>query len=179
MLTPNETVLVVVDVQGKLARLMHGSEAMHQQLITLISGARIFDIPILWLEQLPDKLGPTSPELQVVLEGYSPIAKEHFSAWPCDTFRETLAAIGRKQVLLCGIETHICVYQSCRDLLDNGFSVHLVADAMGSRMAENKALGLEMMREAGARLTNVESLLFELQHHAVGDSFKALLKLIK
>ncbi|WP_338591784.1 hydrolase [Shewanella khirikhana] len=179
MLTPNETALVVVDVQGKLARLMQGSEALHQQLITLISGARIFDMPILWLEQLPEKLGPTSEELQLVLEGLSPIAKEHFSAWPCDAFRDALQASGRKQVLLCGIETHICVYQTCRDLLDNGFGVHLVADAMGSRTSENKALGLEMMREAGARLTNVESLLFELQHHAVGDSFRALLKLIK
>lgn len=179
MLKPSETVLVVVDVQGKLARLMHNSEAMHQQLITLISGARIFDIPILWLEQLPDKLGPTSEELRLVLEGLNPIAKEHFSGWICDAFREALLATGRKQVLLCGIETHICVYQSCRDMLDNGFDVHLVADAMGSRTADNKALGLQMMQQAGATLTNVESLLFELQHHAVGDSFRALLKLIK
>ncbi|MCL2917980.1 hydrolase [Shewanella litorisediminis] len=179
MLKPSETVLVVVDVQGKLARLMDNSEAMHQQLITLISGARIFDIPILWLEQLPDKLGPTSEELRLVLEGLNPIAKEHFSGWFCDAFREALLATGRKQVLLCGIETHICVYQSCRDMLDNGFDVHLVADAMGSRTADNKALGLQMMQQAGASLTNVESLLFELQHHAVGDSFRALLKLIK
>lgn len=179
MLKPSETVLVVVDVQGKLARLMHNSEAMHQQLITLISGARIFDIPILWLEQLPDKLGPTSEELRLVLEGLNPIAKEHFSGWICDAFREALLATGRKQILLCGIETHICVYQSCRDMLDNGFDVHLVADAMGSRTADNKALGLQMMQQAGATLTNVESLLFELQHHAVGDSFRALLKLIK
>ncbi|ABL98857.1 hydrolase [Shewanella amazonensis] len=179
MLKPSETVLVVVDVQGKLARLMYNSEAMHQQLITLISGARIFDIPILWLEQLPDKLGPTSEELRLVLEGFSPIPKEHFSGWACDEFQQALNNTGRKQVLLCGIETHICVYQSCRDMLDNGFDVHLVADAMGSRTAENKALGLQMMGEAGAKLTNVESLLFELQHHAVGDSFRALLKLIK
>ncbi|MBT1444304.1 hydrolase [Shewanella sp. JM162201] len=179
MLSAAETVLVIVDVQGKLARLMDGSEALHQQLVSLISGARLFDLPIVWLEQLPQKLGATSEELQAVLEGHQPIAKEHFSAWPCDAFRAALKHTERKQVLLCGIETHICVYQTCRDLLDNGFDVHLVADAMGSRTAANKALGLQMMLQAGAKLTNVESLLFELQHHAVGDNFKALLKLIK
>lgn len=86
---------------------------------------------------------------------------------------------GRKQVLLAGIETHVCVYQTCGDLIEQGFDVHLIADAVSSRSESNKHLGIEMMKQQGARLNNSESLLFELQHQAEGERFKALLKLIK
>lgn len=82
-------------------------------------------------------------------------------------------------MLLAGIETHICVYQTCRDLLDNEYEVHLVTDAVSSRTEANKRLGCEMMTQHGALLTNCESLLFELQAEASGDRFRALLKLIK
>ncbi|MCL1090100.1 hydrolase [Shewanella profunda] len=180
MLKPEECVLVIVDVQGKLAQIMEGSEKLHQQLQTLIQGAQLFEIPILWLEQLPDKLGTTSPELQTLLDKTSvPIAKVHFSGWHCDEFKQALIHTHRKQIILAGIETHVCVYQTCGDLLANQYSVHLVADAVSSRNQTNKQLGIQMMITRGALLTNVESLLFELQHQAQGERFKTLLKLIK
>jgi len=180
MLKPQECVFVVVDIQGTLANVMEKSESLHQTVLKLIQGLRLFDIPTLWLEQLPDKLGKTSPILyEALIETSQPISKQHFSGWNSQEFREQLINLDRKQIILVGIETHVCVYQTCRDLLDNDFGVHLVIDALSSRTAENKQIGIEMMQARGARITNMESLLFELQNKAVGERFKQLLKLIK
>lgn len=180
MITAEQSVLMIVDVQGKLAQVMQQSAQLHQRLAVLIQGAQLFDIPIIWLEQLPDKLGPTSEEIaQLLTKTSKPIAKEHFSAWHCDEVKQQLKRLNRNKVILAGIETHVCVYQTCKDLLDNGYQVHLVADAVSSRGTDNKVLGVQMMLNDGAQLTNVESLLFELQHVAQGERFKALLKLIK
>lgn len=180
MLKPEECILIIVDVQGKLAQIMDNTEKLHQQLRCLIQGAQLFEIPILWLEQLPDKLGTTSPDLKILLEKTTtPIAKQHFSGWHCDEFAKALVQVHRKQVLLAGIETHVCVYQTCSDLLEQNYGVHIIADATASRNADNKQLGIQMMQAKGAMLTNVESLLFELQHQAHGERFKALIKLIK
>ncbi|TVP10838.1 hydrolase [Shewanella sp. KCT] len=180
MLQPQECVLIIVDVQGKLATLMHQAEELETRLTTLIKAAELFDIPVVWLEQLPDKLGVTSPALaELLTPHYQPIPKAHFSGWHAESFRQALQQYGRPKVLLAGIETHICVYQTCRDLLDNEYEVHLVTDAVSSRTEANKQLGCEMMTQNGALLTNSESLLFELQAEASGDRFRALLKMIK
>ncbi|WOT05908.1 isochorismatase family protein [Shewanella youngdeokensis] len=180
MLKPENCVLVIIDVQGQLARAMHQSEALHHKLTQLIKGMQLFDVPILWLEQLPDKLGGTSNVLATeLIKTTEPIAKQHFSGWQCPMFRAKLKAQGSKQVIIAGIETHVCVYQTCIDLLDNTYSAHIVVDAMSSRDPEHKQQAIEMMLAGGARQTNVESLLFELQHEAIGERFKAILKLVK
>ncbi|QUN06565.1 isochorismatase family protein [Shewanella yunxiaonensis] len=180
MLESTETILVIVDVQGKLARIMAQTERLHQQLQILAKAMPLFGIPVLWLEQLPDKLGPTSEELATILRQITqPIAKEHFSGWQCNEFRQQLLTSGRKKVLLAGIETHICVYQTCCDLLNAGMEVHVIADAVDSRNSDNCQLGLQMMQQHGAWLTQTESLLFELQQQASGDRFRQLLSLIK
>ncbi|WP_351123608.1 hydrolase [Shewanella sp. T24-MNA-CIBAN-0130] len=180
MITAEQSVLMIVDVQGKLAQVMQQSAPLHQKLGILIQGAQLFDIPIIWLEQLPDKLGHTSEELsQLLSQTTQPIAKKHFSGWHCEEVKQQLNSLKRHNVILAGIETHVCVYQTCQDLLANDYQVHLVADAVSSRGTDNKVLGVQMMLNDGAKLTNVESLLFELQHVAQGDRFKALLKLIK
>lgn len=180
MLTPQDCVLVIVDVQGKLAQMMHQAETMTNKLETLIKAAELFEIPVVWLEQLPDKLGATSQNLQTLLSPkYQPIAKAHFSAWHTEAFREAMEHHDRKQVLMAGIETHICVYQTSRDLLDNYFEVNVIADGVSSRTPENKQLGIQMMTQYGAKITNCESLLFELQQQASGERFKELLKMIK
>ncbi|MCG9695787.1 hydrolase [Shewanella sp. Isolate11] len=180
MLKAEQCVLVLVDVQGKLAQVVHQSDVLIEKLATLITAAELFEIPILWLEQLPDKLGTTTPRLQELLSPkQQPITKAHFSAWQAEDFRESLIKHDRKQILITGIETHICVYQTCRDLLDNDFCVHIVSDGVSSRTLENKQLGIDMMTQYGALLTNCESLLFELQHQAQGERFKQLLKMIK
>ncbi|MBQ4889817.1 MULTISPECIES: hydrolase [Shewanella] len=180
MLTSEKSVLVIIDVQGKLAQIMQQSSQLHQQLETLIQGAQLFDIPILWVEQLPDKLGSTTESLASLLtKTTQAIPKSHFSAWHCHEFQQQLARLNRNNIILAGIETHVCVYQTCQDLLANRYQVHVVADAVSSRSQDNKQLGLQMMQQKGAFLTNTESCLFELQHQATGERFKALLKLIK
>ena len=167
-------------MQGKLAQIMERSDELHQTLLNLIKGVSLFNIPILWVEQLPDELGQTTPQLyQELIKSNSPIPKQHFSAWHCVEFNEQLKSLNRQQVLFVGIEAHVCVYQTCSDLQENHFQTHLIVDATSSRTAANKQLGIAMMQAKGAQITNMESLLFELQHEAIGDRFKQLIKLIK
>jgi nicotinamidase-related amidase len=180
MLTAKDSVLLIVDVQGQLAQIMNQTALLHHNLSILISGAQLLDIPIIWIEQLPEKLGKTSPELATLLAlSCQAIPKSHFSAWQCQDIQTQLKQLNRPNVLLAGIEAHICVYQTCQDLLEHDFNVHLVADATSSRSNDHKILGIQMMMNQGAKLTNTESALFEIQRLATGEQFKALLKLIK
>ena len=178
-LVKEQSVLVIVDVQGKLAKIMSGSEGLIERLGLLIDGAKLLNIPIIWLEQLPDKLGPTVESLGVKLSPEQPIAKSSFSGYGDDAFRQRLNDEGRKQVILAGIETHVCVYQTAQDLLENNYEVTGVSDGVSSRTEDNKQTGLQMMTQRGAKLSCVESVLFELQQKAEGDVFRELIKLIK
>ena len=172
--------LIIIDVQGKLAQLMYQSELLHRNIITLIKGANLLDIPIFWLEQTPDKLGKTSPEIAELLSPtLEPITKKHFSAWHNDTFKHTIEHSGKTHFLIAGLETHICVYQTCKDLQCNGFQTHIICDAVSSRIQENKDCGIKMMLDCGSNQSNTESVLFELQQVAEGDRFRQLIKLIK
>ena len=146
-LNTDNAVFVLIDIQGKLAELMTDKEATLDALETLITAMHILDIPILWTEQLPEKLGSTIPRLQSLLTDEHPIAKSSFSCWGSDDFQAALAGTGRRQVLLAGIETHICVYQTVAGLLQNGYTVDIVADACSSRTPENKKIGLKRCRE--------------------------------
>ena len=179
MLDRNETVLVVIDVQEKLMRVMHERDELVSNLQKLVQGIRALDVPILWLEQNPDGLGPTVPEVQQHLSDLRPIAKLSFSCWGTAAFREALEATGRRQALLCGIESHVCVYQTTMDLLAHGYEVEVVADAVSSRSARNKEIALAKMRSAGAGVGCTEMALFELLQVAEGPAFKAILKIVK
>ena len=178
MLTRENAVLLVVDVQGKLARLMHEADALFDALSRLIRGARVLEVPVVATEQNPPGLGPTVEELAPLLPGPA-IPKMAFSCCGEPAFEEALAATGRRQVLLAGIETHICVYQTARDLFARGFEVHVVADGVSSRTAANRAVGLEKMRAAGAEVTSVETALFEMLAVAEGPAFKEILAIVK
>jgi nicotinamidase-related amidase len=180
MLTVNDTVLIVIDVQGKLAHLMHDKAEFLANVERTVKGAQILEIPILWTEQAPAKLGETIPEIrEPLLQSARPIAKICFSCCGNEPFLGELKALNRTQVLITGLETHICVYQTVHDLLDMGYGVQVVADAVSSRAAVNKQLGLERMKEAGAMLTSTEMALFELLRVAEGSRFKAISKLVK
>jgi nicotinamidase-related amidase len=180
MLTVNDTALIVIDVQGKLAQLMYGKQAFFSNVERMVRGAQVLEIPILWTEQAPEKLGETIPEIrQSLLVATQPIAKICFSCCGNELFLEQVKSLNRNQILVTGLETHICVYQTVRDLHNMGFGVQVVADAVSSRTAENKQLGLERMKEAGAKLTSTEMALFELVRVAEGPKFKAISKLVK
>ncbi len=180
MLDINNTTLMVVDVQGKLAQLMHHKENFFTNVERMIKGAQVLDLPILWTEQVPQKLGETIPQLRHLLkETTQPIEKVSFSCCGNQPFMEQLTALGRKQVLMTGLESHICVYQTTLDLLELGYEVQVVTAAVSSRTAENRQIGLTQMKEAGAKLTSTEMALFELLRIAAGPKFKAISKLVK
>lgn len=179
MLKKENTALVVIDIQGKLAQLMHQKEAVYQNVNRLIEGAKVLDIPIIWTEQYPEGLGGTIPEVAETLKGFKPIPKMTFSCCQNDEFLNALKASGRQQILITGIETHICVYQTTIELLEAGYEVEVVADAVSSRTPENKAIGLDKMKTAGAGITGTETALYELLKVAGGPEFKQILKIVK
>ncbi|MDH4158512.1 MAG: isochorismatase family protein, partial [candidate division Zixibacteria bacterium] len=109
----------------------------------------------------------------------APLVKNTFSCCGNQGFSEQLTGLGRKQVLLVGMETHVCVYQTAVDLLGEGFEVHLVADAVSSRTLENKQIGIGAMRDLGARVTSVEMALFEMLQVAEGEKFKQIINIVK
>jgi nicotinamidase-related amidase len=179
MLKANDVVLVVIDVQGKLATLMHRKQEFFTNLVRMIRGARVLDIPILWNEQLPDKLGSTIPEVQDELKDMVPLVKSTFSCCGNDDFMRQLSELKRKKVLLVGMETHVCVYQTAVDLLQSGFEVHLVVDAVSSRTPENIQVGVGAIEARGGRITSVEMALFEMLQVAEGAAFKDTIKIVK
>jgi nicotinamidase-related amidase len=178
-LTPENTVLVVIDIQEKILRAMHDKEKLLQNLLKLIKGARVLEVPVLLTEQYPAGLGPTLPEVAQLLPGVKAVDKTCFSGCGEGRFREALEASGRRQVLLAGIEAHVCVYQTAVDLIRAGYGVHLVVDCISSREAENKAVTVTKLNGAGAALTTAEMALFELLKVAKGDKFKQISSIVK
>ncbi|RLV58419.1 isochorismatase family protein [Parashewanella curva] len=179
-ITTDDTGLLIIDVQGRLAHLMNDTHHLHQQLSTLIQGAKLLELPIIWVEQLPEKLGETSPDIkQLLAPDLSPIEKHTFSGWHNDELQKAIKAANCKNWLLAGIESHICVYQTCKAMQLDDYQTHVVSDAVSSRTKENKEYGIQMMLRQGALRTNVESALFELQQCANNERFKSLVKLIK
>ena len=171
--------LVVIDVQGKLAQLMHEKEKLFDNIAILIKAAKILNIPILWSQQVPSALGDTVPQIAELLSDNKPIDKSDFSCYRNAEFKNKLNTLGRYQVLLCGIETHICIYQTGRDLEANGFNVAVIADAISSRTLANKQIALKQMAAETIALSSVEMILFELLKTAEHRAFREIAKLIK
>jgi nicotinamidase-related amidase len=178
MLDRKNTVLIFVDVQGKLAELVDGSEALFSNLRRLLEGMNALEVPVVVTEQIPEKLGPTREEFRPLLKGEA-VAKHSFSCCGEPAFCKTVEALKRTQVILCGIETHICVYQTALDLMDAGYEVHVATDAVSSRDPANKALALRRLEVEGACLTGTEMILFELLGDARDPAFKSVLQIVK
>jgi len=179
MLDIQQCCLAVVDVQGKLAQLMHGREALFKNIQILVRAAKILEIPILWCQQCPDALGQTVPEIAQFLADNEPINKSAFSCCGAEQFNAGLKDLARKQILLCGIETHVCIYQTAVDLLRQSFNVNVIADAVSSRTQENKQLALNRLAVEGANITCTEMALFELLKTAKHPKFRQIARLIK
>lgn len=179
MLNSNDSVLVLIDIQGKLAQIVDDSEFVIDNIAKVTEGVRLLGLPVLWLEQYPKGLGPTVEQIAQHLTDLEPIEKITFSAYDTPEFVSQLEATGRKKVLIAGIETHICVYQTVAHLLQNGYEVEVLADCVSSRTALNSEIGLEKIVQLGAKVTSVEMALFEMLQVAKGDTFKAVSKLVK
>ena len=172
ILRRDDAVLVVIDVQEAFRTAVDRFEETAQAVGRLVQGAHILGVPIVVSEQYPKGLGATVPE--VGLEDERPLPKTVFAA----TRAEGFDLGGRTQALVCGIEAHVCVHQTVQDLLAHGVEVHVCADAVSSRTPENRAIGLERAREAGALVTSVETALLELCGEAGTPEFKAVQQVI-
>ena len=179
MLEINNCSLVIVDVQGRLAQLMHNKEALFRNIEILIKAAKLLEIPVIWCQQVPDTLGPTIPQLAELLADDEPINKADFSCCGEEAFNAKLQHLGRKQVLLCGIETHVCIYQTAVDLLKRNFTVDIITDAVSSRTPENKQIALSRISAEGAKISSTEMVLFELLKTAKHPQFRQIAKLVK
>jgi nicotinamidase-related amidase len=179
MLNRSEAVLIFIDVQGRLHEIMAGKDALDANLEKLIRGAMLLDIPILGTEQIPEKLGPTNEPFKTLLENVPMIGKTSFSCCGEPAFMAAFQALEKKQAILVGIETHVCVYQTAIDLLEQGIEVFIAGDAVASRVEENKTMALAALRDAGAKVLPTECLVLALLRDAADPRFKDLLKLIK
>jgi len=179
MITTEDTALVIIDVQEKLIPAMHAKEDLLDNLKRMVKGARVLGLPILFTEQNPAGLGPTVAEIAELLPDEKPVSKFSFSSCDTEAFMEELKAVNRQNILIVGIEAHVCVYQTAVDLVNLNYNVQVVADAVDSRTNRNKRIGLEKSKAAGADITSTEIALFELLKIAKGDTFKEIIKIVK
>jgi nicotinamidase-related amidase len=170
--------LAVVDVQESFRPAVLDFDRVAANVAVLVQAARIMGLPVIVTEQYPKGLGETVREVAEHLDGVRRLEKMTFSAVAADGFPASLPDM-RDQVLLCGIEAHVCVNQTAEDLLAAGREVHVVGDAVTSRTAENRALGMHKMERSGAVLTSVETALFELLREAGTPEFKEIQRLVK
>ena len=177
MLTTDQAILVIVDIQGNLYHAMDEKQALLKNSLLLIKGMAILGVPVLVTEQ--NKIGTTIPEILDLLPEAQPIRKDSFSCCREAEFMTALSALNRKQVILSGIEAHICVYQTALDLIARGYEVALVMDAIASRTAPNKEIAIQTLTGAGARPASTEMVLFELLRTAADHKAKDIFKIVK
>lgn len=179
MFKPENSALMIIDVQGRLAGLMHEADDLIKEINIMIKAADILDMPIIWMEQYPKGLGHTVEAIKNNLPGHQAIEKITFGGCGCDDVMKALKDTDRNQVIVTGIEAHVCVYQTVLGLLEEGYQVTVNQDAISSRKPSNKSLGLERMKDAGAIKTSTEMILFELMQTAEHLNFKQISSLLK
>jgi len=176
LLRREDAVLVVVDVQERLLPHVVGPEEVVANIVKLLRFARVVGIPVVLTEQL--KLGPTVAEISRELPGISPIGKTEFGCLACDAFAEALGVLGRRVLVIAGLEAHICVMQTALQAIP-GYTVHVVGDAVSSRSLANRDAALQRMAQAGVVVTSTEMLLYEIMARAGTEEFRAALELVK
>jgi nicotinamidase-related amidase len=177
--TIEKSCLLVIDVQGRLAEMMHHKKQLFQHLSLMIKAAKILNLPIHWFEQYPKGLGPTQADIKALLVEAQYHEKITFSACGATDFINQLRHSAKDQCIVTGIETHVCVYQTVLDLLTNGFAVKVNQQAVSSRDKSNKKLALNNMQLSGAEITSTEMILFELMQTAAHENFKQVSQLLK
>ncbi len=186
MMRPNQldadrACVLVIDVQEKLLPLVRHHDGIVSATKKLLTAAPIFELPVIVTEQYPRGIGHTVEAISACLQNGrdSMIEKSAFSAWAEASVREAILAADRPQVIITGIETHVCVQQTALDMVSRDYDVYVCADAVGSRGRTDHERALERMRQDGAWVTTVESVLFELCGRCDAPRFKAMLEVIK
>ncbi len=174
-------ILILVDAQEKLIAAMREKVELINNLKKLIEGFNLYHLPIIVTEQVPNKLGETVKELRDVLDSsHILIGKSEFSCLGNELFNKKLNSIKpRRKIVLCGVETHVCIYQTARDLIKYEYRVEIVTDGISSRHKNDNDTALWTLKDLGANLTTVEMLLFDIQKNADNETFKKLSNIIK
>lgn len=179
-LSVQNALLMVVDLQDRLLPAIHDNQAVLGRSGIMIKAARVLDIPIIWTEQYRRGLGPTNPAIaEAIGDAAEPMEKMAFGCLGDAAIAEAVRASGRTQLILIGIETHVCIMQTALAALEDGLQVFLAEDAISSRRASDRETALRRMAQAGAIPASVEMLIMELLVVAGGEKFKAILPLLK
>ncbi|HEV2879814.1 MAG TPA: hydrolase [Pyrinomonadaceae bacterium] len=175
-----DTALVIIDMQEAFRPSMPDFAEVAVRIALMAHAAQLLGLPVVVTEQYPKGLGQTAGEIRAVLPpGLKPIEKTAFSSCGAQAFTGELERVRARQVIVCGIEAHVCVNQTTHDLLARDYRVHLLTECITSRAAHNRETGLAKMRQSGALPSSIEMALFELMRDAAHEQFKAVQKLIK
>jgi nicotinamidase-related amidase len=177
--TREESLLLIIDFQQAMLKVMNGWKTVAHTVGQLTEAADTLQVPVVLTEQYSKGLGPTIPEVLEKIRSPRIFQKEHFSACLEPDFVSTVRAFGRSKVVAVGMETHVCVLQTCLDLLKAGFQVHLVVDAVASRVAENRDAAVHLLRQAGAVISTTEIVIFQWACRANTDEFRRILPIVK
>jgi len=178
-LDKSDTILLIIDIQERIALVMKEKDKIVKNTQHLIELAKMINIPLVVTEQYPKGLGRTVSELQSSIPGYKPIEKTTFDCCGEPSFLSEIKKFGKKKIIVTGMETHVCVLQTTTSLLQAGFVTHVVQDAICSRTRENWQTGLAFMHDAGAVVTCTETVLFQLLRVAGTEEFKKISQRIK
>ena len=179
LLRRDDTLLVIVDIQTKLLNVMFEKERLVSSCRKLIQARKLLEVPMLVTEQYPQGMGPTDPQILDILDDKETIEKLSFSCCGAEDFNRKVSDSGKKQIVVIGIEAHICVLQTVHDLLHQGYLVYVPYDAVSSRKEQDYNNALYRMRHAGAIVGSVESAVFELLENAGTPVFRQVSRLIK
>ncbi len=178
-ITKENTVGLIIDIQERLFPVMHEKEKFLETTKTLIEGLQQLETPLLITQQYTKGLGETIPEIRSLFSLFQPIEKRAFSCCDEPEINQKLSKLKAKNIIICGIESHVCVLQTAVDLKDAGFNPVVVMDCVSSRKPENIELAKERFRFEGIMMTSMESILFELTRSSGASEFKAISKLVK
>jgi nicotinamidase-related amidase len=180
ILRPETTFLLVIDVQPSLMAAVAGGEIVAANCGQVMEAARILGVPTVVTVQNRDKLGePVAQVAERIPAGATALNKMTFSCMGDEAIHQTVRALGRRQALICGLETHVCVCQTALDLLASGAQVHVAADAVSSRLEANRLAALDRMRSAGVVISTVEMAIYEMLERAGTDPFRQILRLVR
>lgn len=180
LLRPERTALVVIDLQEKLLPAIAQRERVLRNGVLLLNLANVLALPVVLTTQYSRGLGPTVPEVLAAAPGVAPLDKMSFGCFGSPEFLDRLKALGgRDQLVVAGIESHICVAQTVLGALEHGYTVHVASDAVGSRSEENRAVGMSRMQRAGALVSSTEMAIYELLGRSDAAAFKRMLPLLK
>ena len=179
VLNPASTALLIIDIQERILPVIHNYQNVVQNTIKLIKGFKVMNLPIFYTEQYPKGLGSTKSEIKNELGNSEYFDKMSFSCLGAGDLFSKFKENNKSQIVVTGVETHVCVQQTVLDLIENGFQVNVAADAVSSRRENDYRFALDRMRHHGAEITTHEAILFELLNVCGTDTFKQVSKIVK